>query len=355
MINKNIKVLLPIFGLEIFNFSEPVSSIDLKITDELRFVSLNPKISFSKNLPISKIKIGKDEIFIINNGMPEFSDEFIDADYGLILKYSNPDEDMVVLRPHFFEPLAKNFLTLLRLFCNGDVYIPTIFFENYSYFTVTNEYLIQNSLIKRMVLDFSKIELFIQYLNKQRAYILKIDKLSKEQNNLLKNALHRFNLAIHFFNKTYFFVQDDYSMYPDAKKGNIDRLINLICALEAMFMHGDYEKDIITGLNCLHRYKKYDSLVREYYKLRSDYIHANPDKLVAIISDEKINKLKEVVRHAILSYITLLSTDKLFAQKENYLAYNKNFPKIIQVMFNSDREYYLNLIESDLNYLPAYF
>lgn len=357
MAKKVIRLLVPIMGLEIIiPFSqEKVSSI--KINDDLEILSFEPNISSQNTLLNDTLKLGNGDTFKIKGKyflMGGDENINLNARFCFLLKYIDTNSDGVMLMPHHAEPHAREFLTLMRLFQKGDIYTPVIFFEKYSVFIVSSEYYVRDHGFESLVIYQHEISALKKYLNQTKDNLSKIENLYKKDllnNPTISNAYKRLNNSIYFFNKSFFTTEDGTSINPGFRKGNIDRLINLIVALEALFGFSSEIKDIISCLNSLLKNQKYDKIIKHFYDLRSSYLHANPFTLVSKIEDKEVDQLRKITRDAIISYIVLLSNNdfinKIIKTQE------KQFPKLLQSLASGNSTY-LDLIDLILKEFPKY-
>jgi hypothetical protein len=118
--------------------------------------------------------------------------------------------------------------------------------------------------------------------------------------------------ALYFFNQSYF-VKADVVLRSGARTGNNDRLMVLVMALDALFgvsADGD-ELARNAGLLLSKYYRNAEEEIREFYNLRSAWVHANESTLNAHITDKQIDVLQKFVQKACLTNIVLFNDESV--------------------------------------------
>jgi hypothetical protein len=138
-----------------------------------------------------------------------------------------------------------------------------------------------------------------------------LSECKKNLNNMnrpTKSWARRIGNALYFFNQTYFVELADSAVSDGYRRGNIDRLITNITALDALFCKNSGSEEL--SKHCFEAigqtFPKIKERIEYFYEVRSNYIHANETSLVNRIADTEISELHLYLQKAILFNLELL-------------------------------------------------
>lgn len=231
---------------------------------------------------------------------------------GLTFYNHRRQENAIMVMAHLFEDKIASFMWLLRLFAPGDVFAPVALVDSFGSYDLNFSGVYQETQ-GNMGLHLSEIEQFKRFYE----HYLDVFRIVAEviadgnANKQVASWAKRINNAIYFFNQSYFTMASN-KITLQARAGNQLRLINLITALDSLCGDGGGSKEkisenahVILG----DVYRKTKEKVEEFYDIRSNYIHANPDKMVSVIFDRAIEELRLYAQKLILVNLELFASE----------------------------------------------
>lgn len=229
--------------------------------------------------------------------------------------------------PHKIEQRSVKPLMLIRLFVPGDVFAPMTLVDEYKSFTFSAQYEEQQG---HLFLHINEVKKFVDFYNHYWPILRVVEQEIRGSNSkVVQSWGKRINNASFFFQQSYF-TKHSNTFNPDARTGNPIRLINLITALDALFGGDNGSSGTSLAKNVAVFFKDFCpnivTRVKYFYELRSNYIHANPYKLVSHINNKDIEELRQYIQKAILINLELFNDPVIRmklskSNKKHYSAY----------------------------------
>lgn len=308
------KVFVPLTSFYLYDVY-PDSDKQAKVTNSWNIPNTDVKlINFSKRIDLSRSSDNPifDEDIFIDSTLFEVETIFpshnihLSFNSGFLFDFTQKDPDSLMIMPHLFENKIRNPLTLLRLFCQGNLFAPYGFIEGKDTMSFHDFHQDLNdghsSLYIRNVPDFLK---FYERYSELAENLHK--EALKNRGSVYESWYKRINNGIYFFNQIYF-TSERNQMNPDARDKNNFRLIYLCTALDALIGSGNpngkklADKADLLLSNIIGTTKKD---VENFYDERSRYIHANPNTMGGSTLNKTIDRFSIYIQKIILVSLEL--------------------------------------------------
>ncbi|MFH1839236.1 MAG: hypothetical protein ABH820_03035 [Patescibacteria group bacterium] len=253
---------------------------------------------------------------------------------AFLARYLNKRDDMVVFRFDIFAKAIAEPLLLMRLFAPGDIFVTHALPSGYEALKLSSDF---EDVQDFYFLDQKHLPIFKTFFQDFWKKLRIIEPYTKRTGSVASWS-KRIGNALYFFNKSYF-TKIETVGHRNARNGNIDRLMALITALDALFGITASGDKLAENTDCLlkYSYKDVEARVSEFYNLRSNWIHANEQKLDSGIADDQIRLLSRYVQKACLMNIELFCDDSVRdglqqSQKKHSVQYLQSIPEKLQTV-----------------------
>jgi hypothetical protein len=205
----------------------------------------------------------------------------------------------------------------MRLFAPGDIFVTHAIPSGYPALKLASDF---EDLQKHYYFNQDDILVFKSFFQNYWKKLRVLDPYIKQTGPLAQWS-KKIGNALYFFNKSYF-TKTQTSLDPDSRPGNIDRLMSLITALDALFGISPNGDELAKNAGCLLKqfYKNAEKDIKEFYELRSNWVHANEYKLTSRIPDRRIERLSQYVQKACLINLELFCNEPI---QKGYIASGK--------------------------------
>lgn len=260
---------------------------------------------------------------------------------AFLARYVNKQDDMVMFRFDIFSNTVAEPLMLMRLFAPGDIFVTYALPSGYEGLKLSSEF---EDVQNLYFLDQEHLPIFKKFF---QDYWLKLRMLSPftKQDGSVARWSKKIGNALYFFNKSYF-TKTQIVSHRDARFGNIDRLMSLITALDALLGISPSGDELAKNADYLlkYLYKNVEKSVLDLYELRSSWVHANEQKLNGNITDQKINELSRFVQKVCLINIELFCDKELRNEFEK--SKKKHIIEYLQLVPNKIKSVATTVIQS---------
>lgn len=319
-----IPVIVPLLSFIVYDIGSN-SENKLSCTHEIKLPGLTEDgihlVRFSQRIPFSQygnfFDVNKNIVFPTPLGQIKFDEETsfpesttsFDFNCAFVLNYYNKQKGGICIFPHQIESLTIEPSIILKLFAPGNVFLPLAIINKFGKQKINhNNICFKNeNHMSFATCDLEKFkDFYIDYWEK----LTKVkEKMQNEDKNIVSWA-KRINNGLYFLNQTYF-AKTANSLPQDARIGNEMRLIYLITALDALIGCDSSGKKL--AKNCYNAigslFPKIEKRIINFYELRSNYIHANDEKMINYIKDREIEELHRYVQKLILFNLRLLNCE----------------------------------------------
>lgn len=228
---------------------------------------------------------------------------------AFLTNYVSNQKNGVMFRFDIFRDAIAESLLLLRLFSKGDVFVPYAIPRGFSSLRINADI---EEVQKYYHLNQRDLPKFITFFRLYWPMLRTLDPYTKKASGNLAMWSKKIANALYLFNQSYF-IKTDVVLRPEARTGNIDRLMALIMALDALFGITTDGNELARNTNLLlsKYYRNAKEEMQEFYDLRSAWVHANESTLNANITDRQIDTLQKFVQKACLTNIVLFNDENV--------------------------------------------